>query len=117
MVFLLLPTNVMNIVIDFPVGRVLQVEGAQREARAGQVEEVECHVFISSMQKSLELAVASWYFSANNHLALLGHWTALGLEGLAESDTCSSHHASFFSLRQIENQMPFPEGLSEGYGS
>ena len=34
----------MNIVVDFPVGRILQVEGSQGEARAGQVDEVECLV-------------------------------------------------------------------------
>ena len=26
----------MNIVVDFPVGRILQVEGSQGEARAGR---------------------------------------------------------------------------------
>lgn len=82
MVFLLLPIQVMNIVIDFPVGGYLRLKVVctQAEARAGQVEEVECPVFISSMQKSLEWAVASWCFSANNYLTVFRYRAVLGLE-------------------------------------
>ena len=48
---------VMSIIVDFPVGRVLQVEGTQGEARAGQVDEVECRVFISSVVFQVVLVV------------------------------------------------------------
>ena len=57
---------IMNIIVDFPVGRVLQIEGTQGEARAGQVDEVECHVFISSMVSQVVLVVKNLPASAGN---------------------------------------------------
>lgn len=98
MLFLLSSIRVMNTVIDFPVGEYFRWKAVRTlctwaEAKAGQVEEVECRVFDII------------------HVEII----RIGCSFLQTIILLSSCFSLFFS-RQNENQMPLPKGLPEGFG-
>lgn len=111
---LLSPIHVTNIVIDFPVGESfrLKVVCTQAEARAGQVEDVECCVF-----DVIHVAIIRIGCSFMVFLCKQSSCCPLTLDGMRARKVgrgltlTLSIMLLFFLLRQNENQMPVPESL------